>query len=175
MNPFAVGYRQTLLQFLNLLLIVSSALSIWKGLSVFTNTESPIVVVLTESMEPAFSRGDLLFLHKPDRPLNVGEIIVYKLDGKEIPIVHRITRTHYDADAKEQFVLTKGDNNQADDRGIFNEVKRGKLWLKQEEVVGVVSGYAPKAGYVTILMNDNPKLKIVLLGGLALFALLTRE
>jgi len=35
---------------------------LWKGLSVATDSPSPIVVVLSGSMEPAFQRGDLLFL-----------------------------------------------------------------------------------------------------------------
>ena len=43
-------------------MIVSSALMIWKGLMVVTGSESPIVVVLSGSMEPAFQRGELLFL-----------------------------------------------------------------------------------------------------------------
>lgn len=37
-------------------MIVSSALMIWKGLMVVTGSESPIVVVLSGSMEPAFHR-----------------------------------------------------------------------------------------------------------------------
>uniref|UniRef100_A0A8C4U954 SEC11 homolog C, signal peptidase complex subunit n=1 Tax=Falco tinnunculus TaxID=100819 RepID=A0A8C4U954_FALTI len=49
-------------QVLNFAMIVSSALMIWKGLIVITGSESPIVVVLSGSMEPAFHRGDLLFL-----------------------------------------------------------------------------------------------------------------
>ncbi|KAJ0528036.1 putative signal peptidase I [Helianthus annuus] len=37
-------------------MIVSSALVIWKLLMCVTGCESPVVVVLTESMEPAFQR-----------------------------------------------------------------------------------------------------------------------
>lgn len=37
-------------------LIVSSALVIWKGLMCITGSESPVVVVLSESMEPGFAR-----------------------------------------------------------------------------------------------------------------------
>ncbi len=37
-------------------MIVMSALIIWKGLMCFTGSESPIVVVLTGSMEPGFRR-----------------------------------------------------------------------------------------------------------------------
>lgn len=54
--------RQLLAQILNFALILSTAFMLWKGLSVATNSPSPIVVVLSGSMEPAFQRGDLLFL-----------------------------------------------------------------------------------------------------------------
>jgi signal peptidase len=54
--------RQLFYQVLNFGMIVSSALMIWKGLMVVTGSESPIVVVLSGSMEPAFFRGDLLLL-----------------------------------------------------------------------------------------------------------------
>ncbi|KAJ0639365.1 putative signal peptidase I [Helianthus annuus] len=37
-------------------MIVSSALIIWKFLMCVTGSESPVVVVLSESMEPAFQR-----------------------------------------------------------------------------------------------------------------------
>lgn len=43
-------------------MIVGSALMIWKSLMVLTWCESPIVVVLSGSMEPAYYRGDILFL-----------------------------------------------------------------------------------------------------------------
>ena len=46
--------------------MVSSALMIWKGLMVVTGSESLIAVVLSGSMEPAFQRGDLLFLTNYD-------------------------------------------------------------------------------------------------------------
>lgn len=61
-------------------------------------------------MEPAFQRGDLLFLWNRNLELNplgptaapdsafggtnVGEIVVYNVRGKDIPIVHRVMRKH---------------------------------------------------------------------------------
>lgn len=76
-------------------MIVSSALMIWKGLMVVTGSESPIVVVLSGSMEPAFHRGDLLFLTNiPEEPVRVGEIVVFKVEGRDIPIVHRVIKLH---------------------------------------------------------------------------------
>ena len=47
------------------------------------------------SMEPAFHRGDLLFLTNPtDEPIRVGEIVVFKIEGRDIPIVHRVLKVH---------------------------------------------------------------------------------
>ncbi|KAK3548874.1 hypothetical protein QTP70_021261 [Hemibagrus guttatus] len=82
-------------QVLNFGMIVSSALMIWKGLMVVTGSESPIVVVLSGSMEPAFHRGDLLFLtNRVEDPIRVGEIVVFRIEGREIPIVHRVLKIH---------------------------------------------------------------------------------
>ena len=72
--------RQFFYQVLSFGMIVSSALMIWKGLMVATGSESPIVVVLSGSMEPAFHRGDLLFLtNKETEDIRVGEIVVFKV------------------------------------------------------------------------------------------------
>jgi signal peptidase I len=98
-------------------MIISSALMVWKGLALYTNSESPIVVVLryqsryfnhlfdlilnkfifyffSGSMEPAFYRGDLLFLGMPDEPVRVGDICVFKIPGRDVPIVHRVIKLH---------------------------------------------------------------------------------
>lgn len=45
-------------------------------------------------MEPDFYRGDLLFLMMDEGPFTVGEVVVFKIQGKEIPIVHRILKIH---------------------------------------------------------------------------------
>jgi len=138
----SMNYRQLTLQLLSLTLIVTSALMIWKSLCLYTHSESPVVVVLSGSMEPAFKRGDILFLSlkKKEKKTNkrmsfsdnsnsivvgggvattttttttkkkkneeeeergeeertrVGEIIVFSIDGREIPIVHRVIKSHY--------------------------------------------------------------------------------
>jgi signal peptidase len=41
-------------------------------------------------MEPAMYRGDLLLLSNRKPVLAPGEIVVFKIDGREIPVVHRI-------------------------------------------------------------------------------------
>lgn len=84
--------RQTLSQILNFALVLSTAFMLWKSLSIISDSPSPIVVVLSGSMEPAFQRGDLLFLWNRDKDAQVGEIVVYNVKGKDIPIVHRVVR-----------------------------------------------------------------------------------
>ncbi|XP_029806602.1 signal peptidase complex catalytic subunit SEC11A isoform X1 [Suricata suricatta] len=129
--------RQLYYQVLNFGMIVSSALMIWKGLMVITGSESPIVVVLSGSMEPAFHRGDLLFLtNRVEDPIRVGEIVVFRIEGREIPIVHRVLKIHEKQNGHIKF-LTKGDNNAVDDRGLY---KQGQHWLEKKDVVGRARG-----------------------------------
>jgi signal peptidase len=92
--------RQLSFQILNLAMIVFSALMIWKGLMVVTKSESPVVVVLSGSMEPAFQRGDILFLTNHDDPIRTGEIVVFKIKDRDIPIVHRVMKVHEKADKR---------------------------------------------------------------------------
>jgi len=164
--------RQFLYQCLNFGMVVSSALMIWKGLMVVTGSESPIVVVLSGSMEPAFYRGDLLFLtNYREENIRVGEIVVFKIEGRDIPIVHRVLKVHEKDDGSVKF-LTKGDNNRVDDRGLYAP---GQYWLTKKEVVGKARGYLPYIGMVTIIMNDYPMVKYAVLACLGLFALIQRE
>ncbi|CAO3653514.1 unnamed protein product [Mucor hiemalis] len=166
-----MNVRQVALQFLNILTIAASALMIWKGLAVVTNTESPIVVVLSGSMEPAFHRGDLLFLSLPKHdPVEINDICVFKLPGRDIPIVHCVVKVH--EDANKEYILTKGDNNHRDDRVLYD---RRQMWIHRDNVVGKVRGFMPYVGMVTILMNDYPWMKFALLGVLGLFVLIHRE
>jgi signal peptidase len=132
--------------------IIGSALFMWNIGKLVTNTESPIVVVMTGSMEPAFFRGDLLLVTHWKEELNVGDIVVFKVPNQSIPIVHRAVIVQVEENEvkekiyqlssnelfndlvrnpfKEEFsALTKGDNNQSDDRGLYpNNV----LWLNRK-------------------------------------------
>ncbi|PGH04868.1 signal peptidase I [Helicocarpus griseus UAMH5409] len=194
--PYMANPRQTLTQVLNFALVLSTAFMLWKGLSVVSNSSSPIVVVLSGSMEPAFQRGDLLFLWNRSPRVDVGEIVVYNVRGKDIPIVHRVMRTFPDLPAgggekakkggkksaetpasasstPSHKLLTKGDNNLADDTELY---ARGQDYLdRKEDIVGSVRGYVPAVGYVTILLSEHPWLKSVLLGFMGLMVILQRE
>jgi signal peptidase len=66
-----------------------------------------VVVVLSGSMEPGFQRGDILFLNMGKAPIRTGEIVVFNIDGREIPIVHRVIKVHERKEAGHVDVLTK--------------------------------------------------------------------
>lgn len=112
-------------------------------------------------MEPAFYRGDLLFLTNPSsEQYRTGDITVYKIPGADIPIVHRVLETHdvppridirqytkstarskatTNTDGSEQdnqLLLTKGDNNYVDDIELY----QGLEWLEKKHIVGKVRG-----------------------------------
>jgi len=46
-------------------------------------------------MEPAFHRGDLLLLtNYREEPIPAGDIVVFRIEGRDIPIVHRVIKVH---------------------------------------------------------------------------------
>ncbi|EHA49440.1 Signal peptidase complex catalytic subunit [Pyricularia oryzae] len=164
--------RQAATQLLNFALILSTAFMMWKGLSVATDSPSPIVVVLSGSMEPAFQRGDLLFLWNRNivQETDVGEIVVYNVKGKDIPIVHRIVRK-FGAGPKAK-LLTKGDNNAADDTELY---AKDQDYLERKDIIGSVVAYIPFVGYVTIMLSEHPWMKTAMLGIMGLMVVLQRE
>ena len=70
-------------------------------------------------------------------------------------------------------LLTKGDNNAADDTQLY---ATGQEYLeRKQDVIGSVIGYMPVVGYVTILLSEYPWLKTAMLGFMALTVVLQRE
>lgn len=168
----SLHFRQVVSQAISLGMIVTFALIIWKGLICVTGSESPVVVVLSGSMEPGFKRGDILFLHMSKEPIRAGEIVVFNVDGREIPIVHRVIKVHERQDTGEVDVLTKGDNNYGDDRLLYAQ---GQLWLQRHHIMGRAVGFLPYVGWVTIIMTEKPIIKYILIGALALLAITSKE
>lgn len=121
----------------------------------FTDSPSPIVVVLSGSMEPAFQRGDLLLLWNRNlfAETNVGEVVVYEIKDKDIPIVHRVVRKFGSGFVRpapagiyhlyrladsvlsrpEAKLLTKGDNNLSDDTELY---AKGQDYLVRKDIIG---------------------------------------
>ena len=121
------------------------------------NTDTPMVVVVSGSMEPNLLKGDLLFLKGKD-PATIkngtieskeGDVIVF--DARNLPgwfsapnepIVHRVIDKRYDG---EWLFLTKGDANPRPDAS----------WVPESRIIGVVVGRIPYIGWVKILLTDS--------------------
>ncbi|KAG6325775.1 hypothetical protein ID866_13314, partial [Astraeus odoratus] len=164
-------------------------------------TKSSIVFLLRGSMEPAFYRGDLLFLtNPPNQRYQTGDITVYKVPKVAILIVRRVLETHdlvisnSTKSMKDPFALCihptlipqiKGSRSIPQDpinffllltKGDNNygddiDLYHGLDFLERCHIVGKVQGFIPYIGYITIANM----LKYAMLGGPGLLALLQRE
>ena len=102
----------------------------------------------------------------------MGDVVVFKIKDRDIPIVHRILKVHRNETTGKVDLLTKGDNNRVDDRGLYAP---GQLWLQREDILGKAIGTLRYVGMVTIALNDYPVLKYVLVGLMGLFVLTSKE
>ena len=112
------------------------------------NTETPMVVVISNSMSPNINKGDLLFVQGRDpEDIEEGDIIVFDAhdlwdDAPEEPIVHRVV--DIDKHDGKFYFDTKGDaNNDRDEEPIPGH-----------RVKGVVCGRVPYIGWIKIVIAD---------------------
>ncbi|KKN23663.1 hypothetical protein LCGC14_0902680 [marine sediment metagenome] len=123
-------------------------------LQVTLNTQMPIVVAVSGSMEPTHKSGDLLFLKGID-PENIkvsdindtnGDIIVYNAinlwdNAPKTPIAHRVVDKWKTSSG--WFFLTKGDANSDVDVASIPETR----------IIGVVWGRIPYIGIIFTNVN----------------------
>jgi signal peptidase len=125
-------------------------------LQVSLNTETPIVVVISGSMEPSIHKGDLLFVAGKDAEDirngtaedKNGDVIVFDARGLWVgapqePIVHRVIDKYNISDT--WFFITKGDANHYPDAAPVPE----------SNVIGVVVGGIPYIGWVKIFLEES--------------------
>ncbi len=76
------------------------------GLGFVLGTPDPVVTVISESMYPYYNVGDVLVVvGVPYGEIRRGDVVVYRLPGRSVPIVHRVIAK------TPRGVVTKGDNN----------------------------------------------------------------
>lgn len=135
----------------------SGSFLIYFIMQVTLNTDVPMVVVVSGSMEPTLLKGDLLFLKGTD-PATIkngtiggkeGDIIVFNAflipgwpHAPNDPIVHRVVDKWYD---NGWFFRTKGDANPTVDA----------LPVPEWAIEGVVVGRIPYIGWVKIFLTDS--------------------
>ncbi|XHG04994.1 hypothetical protein AWENTII_008246 [Aspergillus wentii] len=134
--------------------IISVCFMTWKALTLWTNTPYPAMVVITESMAPAFRPGDILFMSNHDGNVAIGDLPVCWPSGRSYPMVHRVVRVLYQD--TEQFILTKGDNNLVDDTMLYPD---GQEYLHRNEIIGFVRGYVPFLGWFFIILQNPSRLR----------------
>ncbi len=139
----------------------------YEGMKLVSGTQFPVVVVVSESMEPTIHVGDLLFVHHVD-PKDIkngshldktGDVILYNASGvwdgcanaPADPIVHRVVGSYKNDTTGKYYFLTEGDNNDdTDPPGTPCE-----RWVPEDKVLGVVWGDIPYIGYVKIWLTDQ--------------------
>ncbi|MBO9128497.1 signal peptidase I [Bacillus sp. 165] len=117
------------------------------------------LTVLSNSMQPTFSAGDIVLINVDTEP-KVNDVITYKHpDG--ILVTHRIVKTE-EKDGK-VFFRTKGDNNNVED----------DVFVSRESILGVEAISIPKAGYVAKFVSGP--VGFILLVAFPLFMFLILE
>ncbi len=119
---------------------VVMAWAINQGMAVALTTDMPVVAVESNSMVPVFYKGDILVLKgMAPEDLQVGDVIVYSVAGRDVPVVHRIVKINPDGSFQ-----TKGDANSGQ-LGF-------EYYISQEDVHGKVLVIIPYLGWVKIGM-----------------------
>lgn len=97
-SPFRL--RAILDAALPVLLSLSWPFMIWNGLAILTASPYPVMCVISESMAPAFHRGDILILWNRS-PVHAGDIPVVWFTGNPYPMVHRAVQV-YEVDSEQE-------------------------------------------------------------------------
>ena len=127
------------------------------------HTKTPMVVVISGSMEPTIYRGDLLFIKGVDPETievgshedRTGDIIVFEANWSTSgePIVHRVIDRRLDnvnGTLKWQFA-TWGDNNYQTD----NTTAHPERWAYEDDVIGIVVGKIRYVGFIKIWLSES--------------------
>jgi signal peptidase len=111
------------------------------------STDMPVVAVESNSMVPTFSQGDILIIQGTRNPqdyggmLHVGDVIVYSVEGRSVPIVHRITQINPDGSYQ-----TQGDANTG--QHPFEKL------IEASQIHGKVVTIIPYLGWVKIGVTE---------------------
>lgn len=114
-----------------------------------------VYTVLSGSMEPAYSVGDLLYVKEVDvNSIEVGDPITFIVNEELVVATHRVAKV----DTLNHRFYTKGDANEIEDSEPvhFNNV------------IGVPKFSIPKLGYVADFIQNPPGMYITIAGGVVL-------
>lgn len=153
----SVSKKKILVSLATIFIIIVGVFVVYFLLQLFLNTQYPVVIVISDSMEPSIHRGDLLFIRGID-PVDIkegtiedkeGDIVVYDArglwdDAPEDPVVHRVVSKWYNDTTQKWYFYTKGDANFHIDMAVIPE----------DRIHGVVFGGIPYIGLIKIVLID---------------------
>ncbi len=114
--------------------------------------------VISGSMEPEYSVGDLLYVKEVDpQTIKVGDPITFVMNEDLVVATHRVVRI----DRKNQHFYTKGDANKDEDVQPVHF----------KNVLGVPKFSIPKLGYVSDFIQNPPGMYIAIALGVILVVL----
>ncbi len=151
-----ISHKKVIIAVVMICIAFFGSFLLYFGLQVALNTEAPIVIVVSGSMEPNIREGDLLFVMGAN-PKDIkngtaedknGDVIVFDARGlwagaPEEPIVHRVVDKYLVGDT--WYFRTKGDANSLPDQELVPESR----------IIGVVIGGIPYIGWVKILLTES--------------------
>ncbi len=116
------------------------AVVIYIILGVLFGTRMPIIDVMSTSMEPNISRGDLAVLINGDA--QIGDVIVFDTPSEAIPVIHRVIKINDDGTYQ-----TLGDNN----HGMQHDWEKQ---IEKSQIIGKVLFVIPYLGWVKIVVFE---------------------
>lgn len=134
-------------------------------LRVALRTESPLMVVSSESMVPSLNVGDIIIVRGVDpRTVTVGTIIIFHSPSNpEMPIVHRVIAV--DNQGSTILFQTKGDHNPGPDG-----------WrVPAENLMGVYVGKIPYVGLLSLELRGPLGITLIILLVALIIAIEYRE
>lgn len=131
------------------------AFGINHGLALGLATDLPIVAVESNSMKPAFLKGDILILQGQES-YDLKDIIVFSPEPGKTPVVHRVVAINTDGSYQ-----TKGDANS-------NQLPFEKH-ITEDQIHGKVIFITPYLGWIKIGITEFILPNIIWLAGLVIF------
>ncbi|AIF70212.1 hypothetical protein PAP_09170 [Palaeococcus pacificus DY20341] len=122
------------------------------GLKIALHTDSPLVIVVSGSMEPVFYRGDVVLLEgvSPE-DIKIGDVVVYKRPFTKYPIIHRV-RGIEEYNGERCFVI-QGDNNFIHD---FYPTSEGEIdCVPGSAIEAKALVVFPKIGYIPMVIKER--------------------
>jgi len=134
-------------------------------LKIGLSTESPLMVVSSESMVPTLNVGDIILVRGVDpQQITVGTIIIFHSPSNyEMAIVHRVVQI--DNEGGEIFFRTKGDHNPGPDG-----------WqVPAKNLIGVYVAKVPYVGLLSLQLRGPVGVTIIIMLVALIIAIEYRE